>query len=361
MAIKYKWLAGILREQLQRNVQNGIHKLPSEQTLCETYHVSRQTVREALALLKDQHLIETRRGSGSYATGLSSEEWRNQIGIFISSSNEYIYPGVLEDIRQTLLLHGFSSIVFETHNQIRTERDLLLSLMKSPPRGLIVEGCLTSLPNPNVDLYEKLSTLGTSIVFLYNYYPQLTNCLYVKDDNYSGSAQLVKHLYEQGHTKIAGIFKSDDMQGIERYQGYIETLRDLSLSISDQRIGWFDASDLRNLESNQDTLFLRHIVQDRLRDCDSVICYNDEIAYWLVKELLLAGYKLPQDISITAFDNTYLSNQGILTLTTLAHKPHEMGQTAANMIVNKLKGLPVRRQQVPWSLTIKESSSQRDF
>ena len=53
------------------------------------------------------------------------------------------------------------------------------------------------------------------------------------------------------------------------------------------------------------------------------------IAYFLIKELNLAGYHLPDDMAIGAFDNTYLSNSQILTLTTLSHKSHEMGTAAA--------------------------------
>ena len=42
------------------------------------------------------------------------------------------------------------------------------------------------------------------------------------------------------------------------------------------------------------------------------------IAYFLIKELRRAGLSLPADMAITAFDNTYLSNSGIFTITTLS-------------------------------------------
>ena len=72
MAIKYKWLAGTLRALIKKDVKNEINKLPSEQELCRRYHVSRQTVRQALNLLTQEGLIEKRHGSGSYITGHSS-------------------------------------------------------------------------------------------------------------------------------------------------------------------------------------------------------------------------------------------------------------------------------------------------
>ena len=57
MAIKYKWLAGTLRDLIKKDVKNQINKLPSEQELCRRYHVSRQTVRQALNLLTQEGLI----------------------------------------------------------------------------------------------------------------------------------------------------------------------------------------------------------------------------------------------------------------------------------------------------------------
>lgn len=47
MAIKYKWLAGHLREQLPDYTANGIHRLPTEAAISQRYKVSRQTVRQA--------------------------------------------------------------------------------------------------------------------------------------------------------------------------------------------------------------------------------------------------------------------------------------------------------------------------
>ena len=51
MAIKYKWLAGHLREQLPDYTANGIHRLPTEAAISQRYKVSRQTVRQALQFI----------------------------------------------------------------------------------------------------------------------------------------------------------------------------------------------------------------------------------------------------------------------------------------------------------------------
>lgn len=356
MAGKYKWLAARLEALIQKNIRDGINQMPTEQELCEKYQFSRQTVRMALKILEEKGLIEKRQGSGSYITGRSPDPMENMVGILVYNDQDYIYPGVVQDIRNVLSENSFHAMVFPTGNQVGKERAILLSLLENPPRGLIVEGCKSALPNPNLDLYRSLMRKGCEILFLYSYYPQLSDCLFVKDDNFSGSAMLVQHLAAQGHTRIGGIFKADDMQGPERYQGFMETLRNLNLPLSDNQVCWYDSHDLEKLTGSGDASFLKQMVQESLSSCTALVCYNDILAYHFIDVLLQCGYRLPQDMAVTAFDNTYLSNSDILTITTLSHLPHEMGIRAADTLLRKWKGLPVHAQEVGWNLNQKEST-----
>lgn len=359
MAIKYKWLASLLKEQIINNLKNGKLKFPSEQELCARYQVSRQTVRQSLALLEQDGLIIKKKGSGSYLTGLSPDPLSNTVCLLLSSDREYIYPGILYDIRQVLEPFGFTIKVFATGNRLRTEQDILLSLQKNPPRGMIVEGCKSALPNPSLHLYRSLMNKGTAMVFLHSHYPALPESVYIKDGNLSGSTLLVRHLAEQGHKYIGGIFKGDDLQGVERFQGFLEALKEQRLDFSDEQIGWYDSRDLESLLQEGNGDFLRSFIRRSLSGCTAVICYNDILAYHLQKELRLEGFHLPEDMAVAAFDNTYLSDGEGLSITTLSHRPHEMGRKAARALLDKLKGLPVSSQEVPWQLNIKESTRKK--
>ena len=214
---KYETLSQRLTEQIAQNLQKGITALPTEAELAEQHQVSRQTVRAALALLRDRGLIESRQGSGSYATGLSPDAWQNNIPILIASSQEYIYPHLLSDIRSALTAQGYQLRVYATDNDTSIEREHLLALLANPPRGLIVEGSKSTLPTPNADLYEKLKAAGTRLVFLHNQYDAMSDEVCIKDDNYYGGYLLASHLADLGHTRIAGLFRIDDRQGPERY------------------------------------------------------------------------------------------------------------------------------------------------
>lgn len=354
---KYEQLAEQLTTKINENIKEGVYKLPTEADLSRQYKVSRQTVRSALALLHAKGLISSRQGSGTYATGLSEDAARNVIPILISSHQEYIYPHLLTDIRNRLSEAGYLLQVYETGNDTTRERAHLLTLLENPPRGMIVEGCKSTLPNPNLDLYQKLRDAGCFLLFLHNYYAALADVVCVKDDNYYGGYLLAKHLFALGHTRIAGIFKIDDMQGPERYSGVAACLRELGTMLKDAHVGWFTSLHLETLEARQDTRFLTAFIQEQLQDCTAVICYNDEIAYWLIKELSYAGRQVPQDISVVCFDNSYLSDLSKVRITTLAHAPREMGTAAAECLIQKLKGIPVVSQELPWQLVRKASDA----
>lgn len=354
---KYEALAANLTEKIAENLEHGIYKLPTEAELSRQYKVSRQTVRSALSLLHEKGIISSRQGSGSYATGLSEDDDRNVIPILIANHQEYIYPHLLTDIRNGLSAHGYQLQVYDTFNDTAREREHLLTLLANPPRGVIVEGCKSALPNPNLSLYEELKATGCFLLFLHNYYAGLPDTVWIKDDNYYGGYLLTEHLVSLGHTRIAGLFKIDDLQGPERYFGVTSCLRDLGIIWEDSHVGWFTSLDLNALEKKQDTRFLTTFIQEQLQDCTALICYNDEIAYWLIKELFYAGKQIPQDISVVCFDNSYLSDLSKVRITTLAHKPHEMGNCVAECMIQKLKGIPVVSQEIPWQLIRKQSDA----
>jgi GntR family transcriptional regulator len=64
-APRYMALAEALRSRIAQGDPDIGQLLPTEHTLCETYSVSRHTVREALRLLAEAGLIARRRGAGT--------------------------------------------------------------------------------------------------------------------------------------------------------------------------------------------------------------------------------------------------------------------------------------------------------
>jgi len=67
----YRQLAAILRDKIASDELTG--RLPSEKTLMQEYGLAHGTVRKAIAVLRDEGLVQTTPGWGTYVTGASPQ------------------------------------------------------------------------------------------------------------------------------------------------------------------------------------------------------------------------------------------------------------------------------------------------
>lgn len=354
MAAKYRILADKLREDLNRNGGQQSRKLPTEQELVKRFHLSRQTVRHALRLLEEEGLIRRRQGSGSYSTGLTSSAPSRQVAVVTSFIDDYIFPAVLHDVSAVLAERGFSTAVYSSENQVSKERELLLRLLDEPICGLLVEGAKTALPSPNMDLYARLRQAGVPMAFLHGGFGEAADVPCVAEDNFGGGYRLGQYLAEQGHREIGGIFKCDDIQGLHRYHGVLSAVRDAGLPIRDRRFVWFDTEDRRRLMEEKNLRLLAGFLESRLGDASAVVCYNDEIAYHLIQALLAMGRRVPEDVAVVSFDNSYLSQIGPVPITSLSHRSR-MGRVAAELMIALLNGEPAKSRLLEWELVLRKS------
>lgn len=355
MSTKYLQIVSQLRSKILEGAYRSTMKLPTEMELAKTYHVNRQTVRKALSILIQEGLIERHQGSGSYIKEISSAHG-NSIAILATYINDYIFPAILQDAQTVFDYNGYATMLFCTHNQVNMEREILKNVLNSPVCGLLVEGTKTALPNPNLDLYEQLRKSGIPVIFLHGTYSALPNAVCISDDNFHGGYLLTKYLLQKGHSKIAGIFKSDDIQGHNRYNGFLSAFRDAGLVLPDSQVLWYATEEKEQLMNHKDTAILQDFVKHTVKDVTAVVCYNDEIAFSLIDILLSLDFRIPEDIAVVSFDNSKYSEFCSVKITSVAHGSKHIGRIAAERLVEMLHGKQVQSEAVPWVLVEKESS-----
>ena len=348
MKNKYSVLAAELRGLCTQLRRSGRTKLPGEGELCARCGCSRQTVRKALALLEEEGLIVRVRGSGTYLSA-DGHGRTGRVAVITSYPEEYLYPQLFRDIETELSPAGFELEKYGSGNRILRERELLQKLLQAPPSGLLLEGAKTALPSPNLDLLEQLGQKQVPIVWLHAPLPVPADAPYVLDDNEGGARILTRHLLEKGHQRIAGIFKSDDRQGIERYRGYVSELIGAGLPVPEESVLWYATEDRDRLMNGQYN-WLDRFVFSRLPGCTAVVCYNDEIAYALIRTLLAAGSRVPEDYAVVSFDNSHYCSLSPVPITSLAHERHQMGAAAAKALLQLMRGRSARSVRLPWIL-----------
>lgn len=331
--LKYLTLAQWIKDQIQSGRLLPGSKLYSESQLCEKFSVSRNTVRQALNYLEQENYIYRIQGSGTYisdsVTSILPVSSRT-IGLIITYANDYIFPYIINGITSKLSQYGYSVNLYVTLNRKDLERQILTTVLNSNLDGLLIDPSKSLLPNVNRDLYDQLKN-KLPCLFINCYYPDL-EFSYISPSNTESMRLAVEDLIDNGHSKIAGIFKSDDLQGFLRFQGFIEAMNEHNFAINDSNIFWYTTENISFLFQGPAGEFLL----ERLRTCTAVACYNDEIAVQLVSFLKEHGFRLPQDLSIVSFDDALIARID-LPLTSVVHPKERLGIRAAESILDLIK------------------------
>ena len=329
--LKYMALADSLRAAILSGKYAHGEKLPSENELCDRFQFSRQTVRKAIGMLDAEGLTERVRGSGTYVKNdLSRRADMSSVAVVMTYIGEYILPTILSGIQEVLSENGYTPMIFATNNRVDNERRILEDLLHKPICGLIIEGTQSTLPNPNLDLYQKFEACGIPVLFLNSFYPELGDSVYVVTDDCKGGRIAAEQLIKRGHKKIAAIFKIDDRQGAQRYKGYMNALIEHGLDMPDDNILWYQTK-LRKEIIEQFSL-------STIKGCTAVVCYNDEVATQVLNLLLDHGISVPEDVAIISFDNSSMASVAAVKIASLDHPKKRMGIEIGRRIIKMMNG-----------------------
>ena len=354
MPSKYVVIADELRRLCIQMQQSGKKRFPTEAELCIQYNCSRQTVRHALDLLQQEGLLNRRHGSGTYLNEFLRPD-NDRIALITTRSEEYIYPRLIRELSSFLSSASYRPELYTTENQVSREREILLQLLKDPPAAILIEGTRTALPNPNIPLLLQFEKAGVPIVFLFAAYPELKEYPCIRQDDAGGGELLTCYFLQKKHRHIAAILKSDDLQGLERYRGYLSALYQNGAPFRETNVLWYNTEDITSLLNNQNDI-LDPFIRNHLSPCTAVLCYNDEIAYHLIRCLQRQNCRVPEDIAVLSFDNSYYCSLGPVPISSLGHERQELTQAAADAVIQAAEGKQPDSRLLSWIFTERESS-----
>lgn len=328
--LKYQKLYNWAHTLITSGVIKNMDKFPSETSLQKKFGYSRQTVRTALRQLEEEGLITRVRGSGTYVSydgsGVNGE--RPQIGLLLSYYSDYLFPRVYDGIEASLTEKGYGIEVAVTKNRLNDEAIYLEGLLNGNVAGFIIEGTRSFFPNPNIRLYEEIRKRNIPTLFIHNHYSnQRFDSVEMSDAR--AAYKLTEILIQNGHRRIAGIFKYDDMQGIERYKGFVECLSDYGVKFDDDWIRWYSTKDMEEKLSKKGLLRMYR----RTKDCTAMIVYNDEVAGYYMEFLEERGLHVPEDVSLVSFDDEELQQDARVKVLSVVHPKYNLGRiTGKNLL-----------------------------
>jgi DNA-binding LacI/PurR family transcriptional regulator len=238
---------------------------------------------------------------------------------------------------------------------------LVLVMSQSPEEERWAEGYLTS--GGHVDgvilfslhgddpLPERLQSHGIPVV-VGGEPPQRARVSYVDNDNHGGAFAAVKHLIDQGRTKVATITGPLDMPaGITRRRAYRDALRAAGLDLDpdlEESGGFTREGGQRSMET----------LLERCPELDAVFAASDLMAAGALSALYAAGRRVPEDVAVVGFDDSIIALSTQPPLSSVRQSMEVMGRELVTVLLQMIAARDhvVRRVVLETELIVRQSS-----
>jgi len=173
--------------------------------------------------------------------------------------------------------------------------------------------------------------------------------------NREGGASAARHLLELGRVEpivLTGPAEFGCVQ--ERLVGFTEVYRSAGRRIVEDRIIEGDFT----VDAGRTAM---ELLSRSARTFDSVFAMNDLSAAGVIAGIRESGRAVPDDVSVVGFDDVSVAAHTDPPLTTVRQPMHEMGRTAAAMMLSALTGVPLPTEPIvlKTSLIVRGSTSRR--
>ncbi len=284
--------------------------------------------------------------SMGYQKVSDSGKTTGNVGILIPShffSAHFSYYWYLFNfLSKELLAQNFYSIMELITDQDEEESVLPRILKDKKVDGLIILGQVKE------NYIEEINRNFENFILM-DFYTNNTLIDSVSNDNFYCSYIMTNYVINSGHKNLRFVGNFNATTSIkDRFMGFEKALLENNLECDKNLI-----LDDRDQKGN--------LIEIELPSSEKMpsafICNNDITAARLVHQLHKQGFKVPDDISVTGFDN-FLGQQTIsVPLTTVYIKPEDSAKVAADLIIAKIEGRPYikGRHVVSGSLLIRDS------
>jgi len=248
------------------------------------------------------------------------------IGVLIPSLENIFFTTIVSYIENILLENGYSTIICDYRQNVSLENSKFDFLVNKSVDGII------AMPL-GIDEKRVKSVLEKGIpVIVIDRPVNNLKCDSVLVDNINASYNAVEHLIIQGHKRIGIICGPQNIYTArERLTGYLRVHKDYNLEPDQELIKYGD------YEIESGFVLLNEILSSD-NPPTAVYVTNYEMTLGAVMALNEKNIKIPEELSFIGFDNIQLSKVVKPQLSIVVQPMKEIGETAAELLLKRLKG-----------------------
>jgi len=259
--------------------------------------------------------------------GSLSARKTTMLGVVVPTITNPIFATVTKGIQDYAAQNGYSILLGNTDYNEENEGQLINLFQEKRTAGVIFNGPWRSAP-------LILRMKGTNLPFVITWQKvKDKDVSFVAFDNFRSAYRSVEYLIGLGHRRIAmvaGKFSVSE-RALLRWRAYRKCLGDHDLAYDPKMV-------LQKGYSFSEGKQAMAYLLDLPSPPSAVFCGNDVLAIGAMVAAKERGLRIPEELSVSGFDDMEISAFYDPPLTTVSVPAYEMGRMAAKILIENLQG-----------------------
>ncbi|RPD42944.1 LacI family DNA-binding transcriptional regulator [Chitinophaga barathri] len=250
----------------------------------------------------------------------------NTIGIIVPEFHSSYFPKAIIGAQEVASKAGYSTVICQSDETYETEVANTRVMLANQVDGILVS---ITKETKNFDHLKIFQRKGIPIVFFNRVCDEMDVPKVIVDD-YDGSFRAVSHLIERGRKRIAHLAGPYSLKISEkRLNGYKAALRKHNVAFDEDLVISYD------LNIDKVKIYVNHLLNME-NPPDAIFAVNDPTAIETIQVIKKRGLRVPEDIAVVGFSNDFVSGLIDPALTTVAQPVKEIGQAAAQLLIDQI-------------------------
>lgn len=265
------------------------------------------------------------------------------LGLVLPDIANPLFPLIAQAIEAAASDVGYGVLIADSRGDISAQTNAISRLIERGADGLVI------IPRHG----SRVADIGRPVAIIDS--PSTPNNT-VASDHWDGGVQAARHLLELGHRKfvLIGQFSNSVVQN-DRIGGMKSAIGPGQLA---------DTLWIADMETRNGAACDLGLARSVLQGVTAIMTTSDLVAVRALNELNRAGLVVPDDVSLTGFDDLLVSSSIAPTITTVQMNAARIAQTAVAALIAQIETGPTLQtsnmeapgQSVPMRLIVRQSS-----